>query len=200
MVKVNASMARDLRDPRLGHSYKMRLIYVEPSDRFNFECQRCGICCTWPPGINPNELARMSEFLGISRDEFFNKYTETVKHPEYGLKVKIVKKGGHCVFLKREDGKASCSIYEAKPAQCRGLPLFAYADVSGDVDPERCYKLSVCKGVDKGPEHTVSDWIKKNRLIKDFQEELEYLRKMNYFLYSMKREELESRVRDFFLR
>lgn len=200
MVKVNASMARDLRDPRLGHGYRVRVINVEPYDKFNFDCQRCGTCCTWPPGINPNELAELSEFLGISKTEFFNKYTETVKHPEYGLKVKLIKKGGHCIFLKREDGKASCSVYEAKPRQCRGIPLFEYADVSGNVDPEKCFKLSVCKGLDKGPEHTVSDWIKKHGLARAFKEEVEYLRTMNYLSYSMSTEELEGKIRDFFLR
>jgi Fe-S-cluster containining protein len=74
--------------------------------------------------MNPDDIARAAQLLGISVDAFCAAYTrapEIAEHAQVGDLWLIDKPGPEmeCVFL---DGNR-CRIHLAKPTQCIGFPL-----------------------------------------------------------------------------
>jgi hypothetical protein len=89
-------------------------------DGLPFECTRCGACCTGAPGyvwVNAEEIAALAEHRGESVEQFSKKYVRRVGQ-RYSL---TEKPGGDCVFW---DKKAGCTVYPARPIQCRTWPFW----------------------------------------------------------------------------
>jgi uncharacterized protein len=83
-----------------------------------FECRRCGGCCTGDPGIvyaDKNEAARMAEYLCITFSVFAGTYLYPIR-AGYGVKEHS---DGRCFFY--DDG---CIIYPVRPHQCRTYPFW----------------------------------------------------------------------------
>jgi Fe-S-cluster containining protein len=82
-------------------------------------CRRCGVCCTrHQPCVRPEEVQRIIAFLGISPDDWDNLYNDSRwEYSDYRL---IRHVNGACAFLAEENGLASCTIYEVRPACCAG--------------------------------------------------------------------------------
>jgi Fe-S-cluster containining protein len=85
-----------------------------------FKCTGCGNCCTGNPRdywveVSKAEQQRIARHLGISLRWLRRRYVLRERDGD-GLSMK----GGACIFL---DG-ARCRIYAARPAQCRGYPLW----------------------------------------------------------------------------
>lgn len=85
-----------------------------------FKCTECGKCCTGPTGyvwVSEDEMLEIATHLGLSFDDFTKKYIRQV-----GERFSLVeRKSGsdyECVFLR---GKR-CTIYEARPKQCKTFP------------------------------------------------------------------------------
>lgn len=83
-----------------------------------FSCTGCGACCTGSPGyvwVTDEEIQEMADFLGIDPHLFGRRYIRLV----YGRKALVeMKKTFDCVFLKDKQ----CSLYTARPKQCRTFP------------------------------------------------------------------------------
>lgn len=92
-------------------------------DGLRFTCTQCGNCCSGEPGYvwaTREEIRRISEFLGRT-----DGWLDRSQLRRVGLYYSLTEKpGGDCVFLKREDGKALCSIYPVRPLQCRTWPFW----------------------------------------------------------------------------
>jgi Fe-S-cluster containining protein len=89
-------------------------------DGLNFECTRCGACCTGAPGyvwVDADEMAALADFRGVSIEEFARRHVRRVGH-RYSL---IEKPGGDCIFWDRQRG---CTVYPARPTQCRTWPFW----------------------------------------------------------------------------
>ena len=95
---------------------------MEPwyKEGLKFECTGCGKCCKGKPGyvwLSVGEMEKIAHFLKISLSQFTSTYVRSVH-------------GGHslietqdefaCIFLKED----KCSIYEARPTQCRTFPFW----------------------------------------------------------------------------
>ena len=83
-----------------------------------YVCQRCTACCRWPGDvrIEPEELAPIARFLGLSEDDFIRRFTR-LRTNRQGLS--LTERDNHeCIML---DGDA-CRIHPVKPAQCDGFP------------------------------------------------------------------------------
>lgn len=85
----------------------------------HFKCTGCGGCCTGAPGyvfVNDEEIEALAKHLSMSPDAFMRKYTRLVGE-RYSLLEDM--SNYDCVFL--EEGKR-CSVYEARPTQCKTFP------------------------------------------------------------------------------
>ncbi len=97
---------------------------VEPwfEEGLRFKCTGCGKCCTGSPGyvyLSRMDLERFASYFGLSETEFAKKYTRLVDG-QYAL---LDRAGSDdCLFLKEN----RCSVYEARPTQCRTFPWWVH--------------------------------------------------------------------------
>jgi len=108
----------------------MNIIKKEGFD-FGFDSQGCdtceGNCCIGESGniwINKQEIENLSSHLDISLEELRVRFLEKRGY-KYSIKeVKLSSDNYACVFFNLE--KKQCSIYEARPIQCRTFPFWDY--------------------------------------------------------------------------
>lgn len=88
-----------------------------------FECTGCGKCCTGAKGsifIDQEDLEGMAELLNLSPKDFKRLYVKN-RHNRLMLVEKKRAEGDYaCIFLK--DNR--CSVYQARPKQCRTYPFW----------------------------------------------------------------------------
>jgi Fe-S-cluster containining protein len=89
-------------------------------DGLRFECTQCGDCCTGAPGyvwVTQEEIDALAAQLGMNAEAFEAKYVRRV-----GVRRSLVEfPNGDCVFL---DGQRRCTVYDARPRQCRTWPFW----------------------------------------------------------------------------
>ncbi|MFN7825465.1 MAG: YkgJ family cysteine cluster protein [Pseudobdellovibrionaceae bacterium] len=115
-------------------------------DGVRFECQGSGKCCTSHGEygfvfLTLDDRRRMAKHLGISTSAFTRKYCENKNGVFHLLEDP---KNTDCMFLKNK----KCSIYDARPTQCRTWPFWP------EVMNAKTWKkevMSFCPGVGKGP-------------------------------------------------
>ncbi|MCX7625520.1 MAG: YkgJ family cysteine cluster protein [Candidatus Sumerlaeaceae bacterium] len=91
-----------------------------------FVCLRCGNCCRGEGIVRVGlaEALRIADYLGVSVNEFFERYTkepETRDDAAKGLRWLLNKPGSdqECIFLEEN----CCRIHTVKPEKCRTFPL-----------------------------------------------------------------------------
>ncbi len=88
-------------------------------------CEGCeGNCCIGESGyiwVNPEEILKISEFLNLSLDKFYDKYLEKIKY-RFSLKEIEYNGGYRCVFFDLKEKR--CGIYSVRPTQCRSFPFW----------------------------------------------------------------------------
>jgi Fe-S-cluster containining protein len=83
-------------------------------------CTRCGHCCTGEPGhvwVEDADLSAIAAHLGEPADEVKALYTRWTAR---GRSLRE-KPNGDCVLYDRVRG---CTVYEARPPQCRTWPFW----------------------------------------------------------------------------
>lgn len=114
--------------------YKSRnMSQIIKKDGFNFAfapsaCDTCaGNCCIGESGyiwINKTEMLTLSQHLKIDLDELKEEYLRKVSY-KYSIKEKKLGTNNFaCTFFDLQ--KRQCSIYEARPVQCRTFPFWDY--------------------------------------------------------------------------
>jgi Fe-S-cluster containining protein len=91
-------------------------------DGLQFQCTGCGDCCTGGPGyvwVNKDDIANLAACTGMEPDDFVAKYVRDVGKRK-SLKEKE-EANFDCVFL---DANRKCTVYEARPRQCRTWPFW----------------------------------------------------------------------------
>jgi Fe-S-cluster containining protein len=73
-----------------------------------FKCLRCGHCCRLRVNLSKKDIERLEK----AGKKNFIKDTKWLKRIN-----------GYCMFLKIENGKAGCSVYNNRPEVCRWWPL-----------------------------------------------------------------------------
>jgi len=95
-------------------------VWVRNAGGLRFECTQCGDCCTGPPGyvwMSEADIERLAAHLGLARDELGRRFLRRVDGD-----LSLVEKPNHdCVFWERGRG---CTVYAARPAQCRTYPFW----------------------------------------------------------------------------
>lgn len=91
-------------------------------DGLRFKCTGCGKCCTGSPGyvyLSRKDLESLSAHFGLTEEQFTQKYARSIDG-QYAL---LDRAGStDCLFLKNNQ----CSVYEARPTQCRTFPWWVY--------------------------------------------------------------------------
>lgn len=98
------------------------------AEGLRFSCTQCGNCCTGPPGavwFTADEGRAIAQQLGITEAAFYEQYAHKID-ARWSLTERETEHGFDCIFLDRttNPGKAACSIYHARPTQCRTWPFW----------------------------------------------------------------------------
>lgn len=121
----------------------MKTPFYQKNNGLQFECTRCGNCCTRPGPVffTPAELARAADFLRISPSTFRRRYGA---YREEGVWA-IDPQHGPCFFYDEDTG---CTIYEARPLQCRTWPFWPETVLT-----RRAWNAAArdCEGMNQGP-------------------------------------------------
>jgi len=112
-----------------------------------FHCTGCSDCCTGAPGyvwLSDVDIdALRMYFGGISIEEFACTYCRYVD-VEDGKALSLKEKAHYdCIFL--ENGR--CSVYEARPIQCRTYPFWEEILQTGETWSD---ESRYCPGIGKG--------------------------------------------------
>lgn len=90
-------------------------------DGLAFECTQCGACCSGAPGyvwVDEDEIRAMADEMGLDVDVFEHRFIRRV-----GVNKSLVEyPDGDCILLDPETRK--CSVYAARPTQCRTWPFW----------------------------------------------------------------------------
>ena len=125
-----------------------------------FECTRCSRCCRHTPGyvfLSPADLTRLARAKGITEDEFREQYCRVV---DLGLATRLSlkeKPNFDCILW--ENG--GCSMYEARPLQCRAFPFWSAVVASREAWEEQAKS---CPGMNRGPVHSaeeIEQWLRR---------------------------------------
>ena len=117
------------------NSYDERSYFFDQGLRF--ACTQCGNCCTGAPGqvrVNNEEMARIGNHLNID--------TETMRQRYVRNDTLIEKPNGDCIFY--DNG---CTIYPARPTQCRTYPFWFKNLRSEEAWAKTC---KACPGIGHG--------------------------------------------------
>jgi Fe-S-cluster containining protein len=118
-----------------------------------FECTGCGGCCTARGEyahvyLNPDEVEDLAAELSLPVRSFRSRYTFV---DEYGY-TQLRFEGASCVFLEAETHR--CTVYGARPTQCRTFPFWRDLIREGKWTDEA---RALCEGVGRGPAHRLED-------------------------------------------
>ncbi|HRP62188.1 MAG TPA: YkgJ family cysteine cluster protein [Phycisphaerales bacterium] len=121
------------------------------ADGLRFTCTQCGNCCTGPPGavwFVEEEGSALAKLLGIDEREFYSRYARRLDG-RWSLNEQLTSHGYDCIFLERSNGRAGCSVYEARPMQCRTWPFWPEM-----LESKRAWaaakRRTPCPGMDSG--------------------------------------------------
>ncbi len=109
-----------------------------------FTCTQCGDCCTGAPGfvwVNQDEIAGLARVVGVDIEQFEKLYVRAV-----GIRRSLVEfPNGDCVFFDGDSRR--CTVYEARPRQCRTWPFWDSNLKSPEAWRQTC---DICPGSGRG--------------------------------------------------
>ena len=111
------------------------------ADGLHFECTGCGACCKLGGGfVYPSleDVGFAARHLELSVSAFTDRYME-LHEGQYVFK----NDGDNCIFY----GEKGCTIYEARPTQCRTFPFW-----TANLKSQYRWKLieEECEGIGQG--------------------------------------------------
>jgi len=106
------------------HDYSdRRLRRMAEAIESQIDCTQCANCCReGEAGVSARDIEKLAKFIGVSRQEFLEKFTMRASDGE--LILKRTQTG--CVFLKDN----LCTVYEARPKSCAHYPHLVRGDGS----------------------------------------------------------------------
>ena len=102
-------------------------------------CSSCGgRCCIGESGnifVTPDEIRKIAKLLEMDVESFKTNYL-VKKGYKFSLRERIVGLSHDCIFFDRELN--GCSIYQARPLQCRTFPFWDYYKERVDELKQEC--------------------------------------------------------------
>jgi len=120
-------------------------------DGLCFSCTQCGNCCTGPTGavwFTEHEAIAMASKLEITPDQFYQRYARKIG-ARWSLTERPFEGKYDCVFLDRSTETIKCSLYNARPSQCRTWPFWSEL-LKSKKSWELAKKQTPCPGMDTG--------------------------------------------------
>jgi len=131
-----------------------------------FECNACSFCCSGAPGyvwLSRDDLDSLLDYLRIEQMAFVETFCRWVETGEGRTLSLLEKKTGKttydCIFL--EQGK--CSVYPARPLQCRTYPFWDEIVASKESWTRESHS---CPGIGRGllvPKKRIEDYLTERR-------------------------------------
>lgn len=112
-----------------------------------FACTQCSHCCRHDSGyvwLTEADLDRLVLWTGLERDDFLERYTRWIGEGAFAVLSLKESSVFDCVFWR--DG--GCSVYPARPVQCRTYPFWQHVLES---DESWRAEAESCPGIDIGP-------------------------------------------------
>lgn len=133
---------------------------------FSFDCQACGHCCQNKDiQLNPYEVVRLADFLGLSTGRFLDKFIRPGSPFLF-----FSGNNDTCPFLTEQ----GCSVHPVRPLVCRLYPLGKY--LSGDRQEHfKCIQPQPdCQGK-LGERGTVADFLESQQTEPYMEASAQYL-------------------------
>jgi Fe-S-cluster containining protein len=116
-----------------------------------FSCTHCSECCRIDPGfvfLRKKDAAILVSALNMEYTDFVEFYCRWVPVTGGVEQLSLKEKANYdCIFWK--DG---CSLYEARPLQCRSFPFWPSLLENSDT-----WEAMACPGMGKGTLHTMGE-------------------------------------------
>lgn len=134
----------------------------------NFECQKCGGCCSGPGEgyiwVTRPEIELIADFLKMTAGQLRQQYLKRV-----GLRTTIIENRTtkDCIFLQNCAGQKRCMIYPVRPSQCRSWPFWPNNLTSTDAWNKAAQK---CPGINRGRRYSFEEIEKIKRSKKWWQD------------------------------
>ncbi len=142
---------------------------LEANDKFKFSCHPGVSCfnqCCADVNIflTPYDVLRLKNQLGITSQDFLDKYTQLVADHKQQLPAVQLRmtetETKHCFFVDPEKG---CTVYENRPWSCRMYPVGQASPKESENSTDKKFYFilneEVCKGFEDGKEWTISEWM-----------------------------------------
>ena len=117
---------------------------------FEFDCHRCGRCCTGGEGhvwLEDGEVEAMAAALGVAVHAFEAQHVRTVPDPRGAGEIRRSLRetsegaGGRCTLL---EGANHCRVYDARPRHCKTFPFWpSVLETEGGFEAAR----ATCPGI-----------------------------------------------------
>jgi Fe-S-cluster containining protein len=147
---------------------------LSKSDKFKFACHSGVSCFNECCGdvnifLTPYDVLRLKNALGISSQDFLDKYTllpidENQKLPVVVLRMQDNEKKT-CFFV----ADRGCTVYNDRPWACRMYPLglASPGETSAQLNEEFYFilKESICQGFKEDKEWTVEEWVSDQGIV-----------------------------------
>ena len=122
------------------------------SSGLRFSCIRCSNCCRKESGfvyLSENDLSVLARELGMGYTEFVKTWCRWIPFERGRERLSLREKSNFdCIFWNNE--AAGCTVYNARPLQCRAFPFWDYILCS-----EQAWNNAGkdCKGIGNGEYH-----------------------------------------------
>lgn len=122
----------------------------QPHRDYRFFCTQCGRCCRYEEGfvfISRKDLQELARQLSMQEAEVIDTYCRWV--PFGAVDHLSLREHPNCDCIFWRDG--GCSVYPARPLQCRTYPFWSHI-----VEDPRGWKEEscVCPGIGAGPRYS----------------------------------------------
>ncbi|MFA6935597.1 MAG: YkgJ family cysteine cluster protein [Sphaerochaetaceae bacterium] len=134
--------------------------------QIRFQCQGCSYCCAVEPGfvfLSRQDVKALADHLGITERQVLEKYCRVASLNNKTAFSLNETESYDCIFLKDK----RCSVYEARPTQCRTYPFWASILKSRQAWLE---ESQYCPGIGQGP--VLDEEFVKSRLKEEADNEI----------------------------
>ena len=121
------------------------------TDSLHFSCIRCSSCCRHEGGyvyLSENDLKLLENMLKMPLAALINTWCRWIPYVNFTERLALKEKSNYdCIFWGANEG---CTVYNARPLQCRTFPFWDHVVCSEDAWKKAAL---YCPGINNGELH-----------------------------------------------